>query len=439
MGDAAGMPNHQIFVSIASYRDPQLVPTIADCIAKASDPDGLRFGICLQRDAADEAFPYMDDPRFRVLSVDWRESRGACWARAEIMKLWQGEDWYMQVDSHCRFAQGWDEKLLRGVLQTGSEKPILSTYGTAFKPAQSEDEAEYLAHCPQQIGILSFTREGLPQLVPLPLAGNPLAPVPARFLAAGFLFTLGDFVDEVPYDPELYFMGEEIAMTVRAFTHGYDLFHPAVTVVWHDYIRADAKKHWGDHVASAPVGRVWSDLDAASRTKVLRLLRGEAVESYGLGPDRTVKDYEDYAGLSFRTRRVQHYTMQGAPPPNPAAPPDWTDSVHPWIAKLTVQTAELPAGSLEDPILWAVSIYDAGQVEIYRQDLNHAALEPLRGGDPEAHIVVEFYSATPPARWSISPLTRASGWLQKMSGQFEDADFALLNENDSEEQGEPQC
>ncbi len=36
-------------------------------------------------------------------------------------------------------------------------------------------------------------------------------------------------------------------MTVRAFTHGYDLFHPCETIVWHDYVRKDAVKHWDDH------------------------------------------------------------------------------------------------------------------------------------------------------------------------------------------------
>jgi len=56
-----------------------------------------------------------------------------------------------------------------------------------------------------------------------PPGKTPKQPFRARFLAAGFLFAPGCFVQEVPYDPELYFMGEKSAMTVRAFTHGYDL------------------------------------------------------------------------------------------------------------------------------------------------------------------------------------------------------------------------
>ena len=42
-----------IFVQIASYRDPQLLPTLRDCIAKATRPDLLRFGVCWQRDESE--------------------------------------------------------------------------------------------------------------------------------------------------------------------------------------------------------------------------------------------------------------------------------------------------------------------------------------------------------------------------------------------------
>ncbi len=101
-----------IFVSIAAYRDPELVPTIRDCLNRARHPDDLRFGICWQH-ADDEAMPpEFADPRMRVIDVPWHESRGACWARSEIMQLWDGEDFFLQLDSHHRFVQDWDALLL---------------------------------------------------------------------------------------------------------------------------------------------------------------------------------------------------------------------------------------------------------------------------------------------------------------------------------------
>ena len=175
-----------IFVSIAAYRDPQLVPTVVDCIGKASHPDRLRFGICWQRGEEEARPPFLEDPRFQVLEMNWRHSRGACWARAEIMKLWRGEDWFLQVDSHCRFAAGWDATLLRAMQETGSEKPILSTYATPFTPGENE----VLLGGPLQVAFQSFTPEGILQLKPaaFPDSRKPGRPVRARFLSAGFLF-----------------------------------------------------------------------------------------------------------------------------------------------------------------------------------------------------------------------------------------------------------
>ena len=43
----------KIFIQIASYRDPELVPTLRDCIANADNPSDLVFGICRQYDPND--------------------------------------------------------------------------------------------------------------------------------------------------------------------------------------------------------------------------------------------------------------------------------------------------------------------------------------------------------------------------------------------------
>ncbi len=82
--------NDLIFVSIAVYRDPQLIATIEDCLGKADNPARLRIGICWQHAEDELPLPYMEDDRFRIVDVAWRDSKGACWARAEVMTLWRG-------------------------------------------------------------------------------------------------------------------------------------------------------------------------------------------------------------------------------------------------------------------------------------------------------------------------------------------------------------
>lgn len=413
-----------IFISVAAYRDPQLEPTVADCLRKARHPERLRFGVCWQHGPEQTELSFRDDPRFRILDVDFRQSKGACWARAEVMKLWQGEDWFLQVDSHCRFAPGWDEILIRTA--TGKPKPILSTYATPFTPGENE----ILLDKPMQIDLQAFSNDGIPQLRPTEFDRrfDRSRPMRARFLSAGFLFAPGSFVQEVPYDPELYFLGEESSMTVRAFTHGYDIYHPAQTIVWHDYIRADAKKHWGDHTESNQAATPWSDLDQKSRQKVQRLLRGEPIANFGLGNFRSLAEYEAFAGISFRLRKGHPYTLRGEEPPNP--PSDWPGEQYSWIARIRLARNQLPQESFDDPAAWRITIRDDKGAEIDRKELTPEELSTLPVDQQEIALICEFYSGSVPAGWTVQPMSRSKGWLRAVSGRLPEEDYAILKEEE---------
>ena len=246
-----------IFISIASYRDPELEPTIEDCLAKARHPEQLTFGVCWQHGPEETAPRRFSDAGFRVVDVDWRKSRGACWARAEAMKLWRGEDWFLQLDSHHRFVSDWDVKLIAQAEATGSAKPILTTYPPAYSltgdPASFGDE-------PTLMVFDGFFEDGLPSLKPMTMPRKDWGgkPVASRFLAAGFLFAPGRFVEDVPYDPDLYFIGEEITLAVRAFTRGYEIFSIHPRLLSGTNIRGKAARNTGaitqKKTASSTVG-----------------------------------------------------------------------------------------------------------------------------------------------------------------------------------------
>jgi hypothetical protein len=310
-----------IFVSIAAYRDPDLMPTIADCLAKARDPDRLRFGICYQYGPDNAGSEQLTGPQFAVHYVDWRLSKGTCWARAEIMKFYDGEDWYLQLDSHHRFVQDWDAKLIEQAALADSAKPVLSTYAAAFMAGAEADAAAQVT----TIEFDCFTTQGIVLLKPAPTAQPSAVPSRARFISAHFLFAPGSFVLDVPYDPELYFIGEEITLAVRAFTYGYDLFHPARHILWHEYTRADCRKHWDDHTGQGGANVAWYELDTASLAKARRFLTEPWVGRDGAGRARSVAEYEAYAGISFRHRRVQDYTRLNKEPPNPITDPHWAE------------------------------------------------------------------------------------------------------------------
>jgi len=398
-----------IFISIAAYRDPELVPTIENCIARARWPEDLRFGVCWQHGEGEPAPPRLDRGRMRLLDVPWQASRGACWARAECMKLWDGEEYFFQLDSHHRFVQDWDAVLLDQMARSGAAKPVMSAYVPAYDPAVPTPETEP----PTVMRFDRFTPEGIAlfQFGAIPGWEQRRAPMRARFVSGHFLFAPGSFVADVPYDPDLYFIGEEITLAIRAFTHGYDLFHPDKHVAWHEYTRKLRPKHWDDHLQDRGVEMPWHSRDAVSLAKVKRFLAHPEVGPFGCGSVRSFADYETYSGLDFGRRFASRAARRGDEPV-PVCPlvPDPV-----WTVRVALDPEALEPDALDNPLFWYVGFHDANGVEIARDDAGRAELiDLIHGRSGPILIERQFASARPPASWTVWPTDRRGRWLGKI-------------------------
>jgi len=297
-----------IFVSIASYRDPDCQNTVRDLFEKAAYPDRVYLGICWQfiPGEDDDCFALTTRPKqVRRIDVDASESRGVCWARSRVQELWRGEDYYLQIDSHMRFVAGWDERLISMLGRCPAAKPVLSTYPLAFTPPDQLAQDAIVTIHPK-----AFDEHGIlaQKSYLTPIEQAPALPAPNAFIGAGLIFARGNFVEEVPYDPYLYFSGEEISLAVRLWTKGWDVFTPNEVIAYHDYgNRPDRPRHWKDQTDWAALGnRSWRrirhmlEMAASSDPEDLREL-----EKYGLGKLRSLGDYESLAQLDFKCRLYQ--------------------------------------------------------------------------------------------------------------------------------------
>lgn len=379
-----------IFVQIASYRDTELLPTIKDCIAKASYPERLRFGICWQHapeDHWDNLDEFKSDARFRIMDVPWQQSKGLGWARSHTQKLWRGETYTLQLDSHHRFIQGWDTELINMMAMTGSPKPILTSYAAPYSPGEPMDNP-----VPYKMVGTTFSSYGTilfyPHVIPNPETLT--KPIPARFVSGHFFFTLGIHCEEYKYDPEIYFAGDEISLSIRSFTLGYDLFHPHKHVVWHQYIRAQSKKHWDDFNSNSKqkgtTTDAWHELDDVSKKRLRQMLREEDnhvnLGEYTLGRVRSHADYEKYAGISFKHRKLHPSTMRGETPPVGLASSEWLTGSQTYSLQLAISRT------------WAASsvlgIYDENNVELYKNTITpHQAITQ-----------VDFTCSSIPYKWT---------------------------------------
>lgn len=307
----------RIFVQIAAYRDPELVPTLRDCVAKAARPDLLRFGIAWQHDETETLGEFAQDPRVRLFECHWRESRGACWARHSLQQLYDGEALTLALDSHHRFLHGWDKTLRAELRRLPADKPVLTSYLPRYVPG------EPLAPQPQAITLAAapcFTDQGVLLYIPHKLKRRwwQRGPERARFLSAHFVFASGQFVEDCPHDPGLYFHGEEISLSARAFTHGYDLFHPLRPQIYHFYERDGRPKHWNDHGRDSTMAFGADVYNHLSFARIRALFGMEPSDldfgRFGFGTERSLADYEAFAGINFARREISEAAKTADPP-----------------------------------------------------------------------------------------------------------------------------
>jgi glycosyltransferase involved in cell wall biosynthesis len=317
----------KIFVQIASYRDPQLIPTINDALERALHPERLVFGICWQYDETEDPNHYDGNPQFRVSKHHYSESQGLGWARNITNQLLEDEKYTLQLDSHHRFLMGWDRMMVEDYEQasTMSKKPILSTYVTPFEVDKIEQCRCHLNKTPCLMSQYEFSPDKLLMSMPWYIQDYKERDtvIKARTLSGHFYFTKSEFIKEVPYDPDIYFGGycEETTMSVRAWTSGYDFFSPYRQYIWHEYTRQGRPKHWEDHGTKSETEKTSGQRDVYARQKTRQIFgqedNGIDLGIYGLGNVRTLHDYEVFGGFDFKNCRIQDYTLQVKEPANP--------------------------------------------------------------------------------------------------------------------------
>ena len=429
-----------LFVSIASYRDAELVPTLRDLLRHAAHPQRLHIAICQQDCLTEDIFlaagftPHGSrrvgehevliydhrGARIEVISVHYYLSRGAGWARHLAETLFADEDYFLQIDSHCRFIPGWDKEMIALLrqLQQASARPILTAYPPSYQPGDDE-EASKKNYASRQI-FSACSPEGLPTFISTPV--NADAPVRGSYLAAGFVFTIGEFVKAVPNDPHIFFVGEEIAMAVRAFTHGYDIYHPHRPLLWHYYQRNDSVKVWTDHNNSAKeegkIAQAWWERDRISKQRVRLLLGIEdgdvaTLAPWTAGSARTLRQFEFQAGISLRHGTVlpevsgsDKINFFPTPPEDEAA---WLRRQSAWHKGSVVLRKNDYALSADDYL--HIGIYTADNALLFQRKIDATELGGLFATS-ELSLPVSFSSprGVSPSAVRICCWSASSGW-----------------------------
>jgi [Skp1-protein]-hydroxyproline N-acetylglucosaminyltransferase len=256
-----------VFLSVATYRDENCFNTVYNAYAKAKNPDKLFIGLVQQNchancksgvlanltmvqvppdDDCEAKFcetdlgkPICANKQIRVLNIDEPESLGPYAARYFSSKLWYGEQWFMQIDAHMTFATHWDATSIEMLTKAPSPKPILSHYPPGHTVDLDKKKDQPTSRLCGPVFATSDLESQIIRLEGAAVYDKEKLEYPgfAPFTAAGYFVAHSDFLREVPFDPFLpwIFMGEEIIMSSRLWTAGYDIFAPSEAVVGHIY------------------------------------------------------------------------------------------------------------------------------------------------------------------------------------------------------------
>jgi hypothetical protein len=120
-----------------------------------------------------------------------------------------------------------------------------------------------------------------PQLVPM--------------YSANFIFAHSDILKIVPFHPQTpyLFFGEEQFMAARLFSHGYDLYGPVRSIVYHLWKRDYRKTYWSHDVLTER---------NRSIKKIKDIMAGKIHDSYGMGTVRSFAEFCDYLGIDNDNR-----------------------------------------------------------------------------------------------------------------------------------------
>ena len=309
------MPPPKIFVSVVSFRDAECARTILDLFLSAQMPERLAVGLVEQHEDVDGDCLYLLSlqapehlAQVRRVLLRPEEARGPVPARNLSRALHNAEHYFLSIDSHMRFACGWDAKLVSLHLSLNHSRAIVTAYPPNYELLEGLEHVKYAK--PSRLAALGFNEDGILRIGSVELSSgeckNTYTATPSLFLAAGYNFGRALSLSEVRYDSRLtnLFWGEELLLAAVLWTSGYDFYAPCdASLVLHRWSREYRPTFWQQHDRRQPPLR--------TKELLFHLLIGTAQPE---AHDRSMQKYEVFANISIRYAAAGRRARSGLPP-----------------------------------------------------------------------------------------------------------------------------
>lgn len=299
---------NKIFISLAAYRDPDLINTVRSFYDNARYKDRLFFSLVSHEgDECNFDFSFIPEHQINYTKIDYRLADGACSGRHLANSLLTSNyRYFLHTDSHSRAMQDWDEVLINEYIRCSvkwGDDYIFTRYPHGFtrewdQDGNGKDIIDPNNNSLNKVEAMWDETEWLYLLRWADLQDTKYGDKTYGF-CANFAFGSSVAFLKAPYDPYMYFLGEEISLGMRLTLKGVNLVAPPVNAIWTNFDRDNGRRggfHWTDNT-------LWGLRDKAARFRVNDLFHGKDLGVYGIQDHMSeYKKLQKEMGLDFENR-----------------------------------------------------------------------------------------------------------------------------------------
>lgn len=294
----------KIFISLASYRDNDLINTIKSFYNNAVCPSSLFFSIVSYEDISNPTpqldLSFLPENSYSYQRLNYTLALGACKSRHLANSLLTEEyTYFLQGDAHSRAYYMWDEIAIyhyKRCSQKWGKDYLFTKYPGAYERKWDGDistEDVYISD-PNYLGKVVPSWQGnIWLLTHATLEDEVFGDLSIGF-SANCAFGSSKAMLKIPYDPFLYFSGEEPTLGVRAYVNGVNLVAPPFNFMWTNYNRENGRRvqQWDDD-------KNWLELDSYSRNRQADFYSGKNLGIYGITDAEKYQELQDTYGYNF--------------------------------------------------------------------------------------------------------------------------------------------
>jgi hypothetical protein len=144
-------------------------------------------------------------------------------------------------------------------------------------------------------------------------------------------------------------------------------------------------------------------------------------KQYGFGKTRSLKDYEQYSGLSFSKRAITKRVKDNLPPPDPETMHLDYEKFESHLMKIFKHCIDIRYDQVpeNDYDFWCVAFKDKDGNDLYRKDADIDEIITMKN-DPDGYCKIwrEFQTDKKPNSWLVWPHSISKGWSDPITGNL---------------------